>query len=69
MYSCSGSPDRLSNGSTAIDGLSGNGNAISSIEAGVISGLLTCSHEAQPPTATIKARTAAVTHPQPQPDA
>ena len=37
-YSCWGSPVRLSNGSTAMEGLSGNGNAIFSTEAGSIGG-------------------------------
>src|SRR5262245_1274291 len=56
-YSCFGSSLMLVKGSTAIDGLSGSGNAMRSIDAGSTIGFQG-RHQTAAPTATIATRAA-----------
>ena len=51
-YSCSGSPLMFSNGSTAMDGLSGSGKAMRSTDAGSSRGAHGSNHHASAPSAT-----------------
>jgi hypothetical protein len=62
-YSWSGSSLMLSNGSTAIEGLSGSGKAMRSIEAGSTVGSHGRSQAARPPNAVSRAKQAAAAHP------